>query len=462
MTALVLLCGLGLVVAGAATTAAFRTSLLRNVDDQLAVVADSAYDELLHGMDPDDGVMTAYADGAVARLLDADGSAAASMVASAGAVPGTPPVLGGAATDPGPSGERRSTVTGTGEDGDRRVLARSVAGGQTLVVAVPLAGVERTVRQLVVIEAVVAAVVIVVLAALARWATAVGLRPLDRIGATAEAIAAGDLSRRVDEDDGTEVGRLGASLNVMLGRIEAAFAARAASEQRLRRFVADAGHELRTPLTTVRAHAELFRRGAADRPDDLADAMRRIEDESARMGQLVDDLLLLARLDADRPLERVPVDLGSIAADAVIDARAAQPGRRIDLDADSPVVVVGDGARLRQVVANLLANARVHTPPGTPVRVAVGAENGAAVLEVVDRGPGLEPEAAARVFDRFYRGDSSRSRGSGGSGLGLSIVADIVRAHRGRVDVRSAPGQGATFRVELPRERDRTAQGTHS
>jgi two-component system OmpR family sensor kinase len=236
----------------------------------------------------------------------------------------------------------------------------------------------------------------------------------------------------------------------MLGRIETAFLRQRASEDRLRRFVADASHELRTPVTSIRGYAELFRRGAANHPEDLERAMRRIEDEGARMGLLVDDLLLLARLDQGRPLERSPVDLAALARDAVDDARTVDPGRSVEAEIEGPLGVMGDELRLRQVIANLLDNARTHTPRGTAVSVRLARSQGGAVLSVADRGPGMTEEVAAHVFERFYRGDPSRSRESGGTGLGLSIASAIVEAHGGRIAVSSAPGQGSTFEVWIP------------
>jgi two-component system OmpR family sensor kinase len=271
------------------------------------------------------------------------------------------------------------------------------------------------------------------------------------MAATADAIAAGDLSRRVSPaDDHTEVGRLGVALNTMLNRIESAFAERQQTEDRLRRFVADASHELRTPLTSIRGYAELFRRGAATRPDDLAKAMSRIEEEAARMGVLVEELLLLARLDQGRPLERQPVDLSTMAAEAVADARVVEPDRPIELDVDGPVTVIGDGPRLKQVFDNLLTNIRTHTPAGTPATVRVSGNGDTATLVVEDQGPGMTEDEAARAFERFYRVDPSRARRSGGVGLGLSIVSAIVAAHDGTVNLDSTPGQGATFTISLP------------
>jgi two-component system, OmpR family, sensor kinase len=335
--------------------------------------------------------------------------------------------------------------------GFRVVSAPLTSGNGSLVVAVPMNDVVQTLRRLVAIEVVTTGAVLAGVAALALVVVRAGLRPLEDIGRTAGAIAAGDLSRRVERaEPKTEVGRLGLALNAMLAQIQSAFEARQASEDRLRRFVADASHELRTPLTSIRGYAEMFRRGASDRPEDLATAMRRIEEESARMGVLVDDLLLLARLDQGRPLERRPVDLAQVAVDAVHDARAVEPARPIELDGSDTAVVLGDELRLRQVAANLLANARQHTPPTAAVRVGVRRENGSAVLEVADEGPGLFPEEAAKVFERFYRADPSRHRSQGGTGLGLSIVAAVAEAHGGRAKVESAPGQGARFWVELP------------
>jgi len=360
------------------------------------------------------------------------------------------------------------SVPATGGGGSWRVLVQETASGSK-VVAASLAGIDATIRQLRLIDLGVSLVVLAVLAGVGVAIIRASLRPLVEIEGTARAIAAGDLTRRVpDRDPRTEVGRLGRALNTMLAQIEAAFGARAASEaaarrseDRMRRFVADASHELRTPLTTIRGFAELYRQGAARDPAELDRLMRRIEDQAARMGLLVEDLLLLARLDQQRPLERRPVDLLALAADAVNDARAVAPDRRIELvlggddgGDGSALVVLGDGERLRQVLANLVDNALSHTPAGSPVEVRVGAapldgRPGAAV-EVVDHGPGLTPEQTERVFERFYRADPARSQAAGGTGLGLSIVAALVAVHGGTVGVDSVPGRGARFRVLLP------------
>jgi two-component system OmpR family sensor kinase len=269
---------------------------------------------------------------------------------------------------------------------------------------------------------------------------------------TAGAIAAGDLSERVPaEPQGTEAAELGDALNRMLTTIEGAFAERAASEARLRRFVADASHELRTPVTTIRGYAELYRHGGLSRPDDLDQAMRRTEQESVRMASLVDDLLLLARLDEGRPLDRETVDLGVLGIDAAADARAVAPDRTVTADVAEGVTVEGDEDRLRQVVGNLVGNALVHTPAGTPVSVTVRDGDGRAVVEVRDDGPGMPPDVAERAFERFSRADASRSRHAGGSGLGLAIVRAIIEAHQGEVTLESTPGSGTTVRVVLPR-----------
>jgi two-component system OmpR family sensor kinase len=291
------------------------------------------------------------------------------------------------------------------------------------------------------------------------------LRPLTEVEHTARAIAAGDLSQRVPEgSERTEVGRLSAALNGMLARIESSFRAQQASEaqaraseDRMRRFVADASHELRTPLTSIRGFAELYRQGAVRSPEDTRRLMQRIESEGARMGLLVEDLLQLARLDQQRPLTIVPVDLAEIAGDAVHDARAVQPERPISLHLDESLtdvpVVLGDEARLRQVVGNLVTNALTHTPETAKVTVTVAedADPDVLVIRVADEGPGMATADAERVFERFYRADTSRTREAGGTGLGLAIVASLVAAHGGTVDLWTAPGEGAVFTVRLRR-----------
>jgi two-component system OmpR family sensor kinase len=302
--------------------------------------------------------------------------------------------------------------------------------------------------------------VVAVLLGLAGWfAVRAGLRPLHRIEATATEIAAGrPLSHRMPHaSTRTEAGRLSTALNIMLSRIESAFAARAESEARMRRFIADASHELRTPLAGIRGFAELYRMGGLPDQADVKRTMARIENEAVRMGGLVEDLLTLARADESRPLQLAPMDLRTLAVDALHDTTALDATRPVSLTGpggdspSAPALVLGDEARLRQVVANLVGNAVAHTPPGTSIRIGVGSENGHGLIEVADQGPGLEPDQANRVFERFYRVDASRTRREGGgAGLGLAIVTVLVTAHNGHVDVTTTPGKGATFRVRIP------------
>ncbi len=338
-----------------------------------------------------------------------------------------------------------------GVDTRYRVLASADPDGTTTVVAIPLRATDDTLQQLLVVEALVIAGVLIVLG-LVSWAVVrVGLLPLDRIGHTAGAIAGGDLSHRVESTDPrTEVGRLGISLNAMLDRLERAFGEREASEDRLRRFIADASHELRTPLASIRGYAELFRMGAAREPADVEKAMGRIEDEAARMGVLVEDLLTLARLDEVPDAPQAKLDLAGLVRDAVDDGRAAAPGREIGIEVDGPALVLGDRDQLRQVLGNLLRNAFVHTPEGTPIEVSLRHADGDVRLEVRDHGPGLPTSDAEALFERFWRSEGGRERGRGGAGLGLAIVAAIVDAHDGDVRAGNAPGGGASFVVTLP------------
>ncbi len=326
--------------------------------------------------------------------------------------------------------------------------ALAVPGG-VMVTLGAIAPAQQTLASLSRVELLVSLGVVIGMLILALWTVRLGLRPLDDMTDTARAIAGGDLRRRIrPTDERGEVGRLGAALNGMLGRIDAALAERAASEHRLRRFVADASHELRTPLTSIRGYAELLRKGALDDEEGRRRAAERIEHEATRMGVLVDDLLLLARLDQGRPLERAPVDLDVVVRDAVDAARAADPDRSITLTDGGTRFVSGDAGRIRQIVDNLLQNALVHTPQGTPVHVEVTSRDGNVALIVADEGPGLGPDQAAHVFDRFYRGEEARGRP--GTGLGLSIVAALADAHGGRARAGSRPGGGAEFVVELP------------
>ncbi|MFE9189434.1 ATP-binding protein [Micromonospora sp. NPDC007208] len=372
-----------------------------------------------------------------------------------------------------------------------RVLYTELPTGQRAVIGEHLTDVDLAVKRLAWIDLLVGGSVLIMLASVGAAIVRTSLKPLVEIEQTAAAIAGGDLTRRVpDPEEGqeyptSELGRLSRALNAMLTQIEAAFTARAASEtsarwaesaardaaaaaqasearairseERMRQFVADASHELRTPLTTIRGFAELYRQGAARAPEQTAGLLRRIEDEAARMGLLVEDLLLLARLDMERPLSLTPVELPVLASDAVQAARAMAPERQIELDIEpksGPLVVSADDARLRQVIGNLVTNALTHTPPEAEIRVRLRAEPGGfAVVEVADTGPGLSAEQSERVFERFYRADAARTRradGNTGTGLGLAIVAALVAAHHGSVEVAETPGGGATFRVRLP------------
>jgi two-component system, OmpR family, sensor kinase len=455
----------GLLVADVITYTSLRSFLLNRVDQQLlagrALVAKAIVDEqdlpnLLPGGPRLASVLVPP--GTFGALRGADGRSIGEVSVGLPQEELAPPALPApepAASDDGPRLLTTGAVRGSLQ---YRILAQPVElrpSGEpaTLFVAIPLIEFQETLGRLILIEGLVTAAVVIGLGFLSWWLVRRELRPLEEMGTTAGAIAAGDLSQRVPEQDPrTEVGQLGVALNAMLAQIEEAFAERKASEDRLRRFLADASHELRTPLTSIRGYAELFRRGGDRRQQDLSKSMRRIEHESARMGLLVEDLLLLARLDQDRPLEREPVDLVALASDAVRDTRAAAADREIVVEDSEAVVIQGDEARLRQVAANLLANAVTHTPPGTPVSVRVQADGDRAVLEVADRGPGLSPEVAERAFEPFYRSDPSRDRSTGGVGLGLAIVAAIAKAHGGTVGVSPTPGGGATFTVVLPSE----------
>jgi two-component system OmpR family sensor kinase len=337
-----------------------------------------------------------------------------------------------------------------------RVRASPTRGGMGLtIVAIPLNGVEERLDRLLLVEGLVIAGVLLLLAAVSWVLVRVGLRPLERIGETADAIAAGDLSRRVDvATPKTEVGRLGLAFNAMLARLEEAFRQREASEGRLRRFLADVSHELRTPLASIRGYSELFRIGAAREPEDADRAMTRIEEEAARMGVLVEDLLTLARLDEVRDWPAEAVDVAQLAEDAAADARAVDPARAIEVESGEEAIVLGDANQLRQVLANLLGNALVHTPSGTPIEIAVRRNGREVEVEVRDRGPGLATEQPEELFERFWRARGATKPGPdggrGGAGLGLAIVAGIVAAHHGSVRAGNAQGGGASFVVSLP------------
>jgi len=445
----------GLLIADIATYALFQRSLLDRIDSELTArsTVDTAVFILSGARGP--GPAVDYPAGTVTELLATDGSVAASATLRVGGSNSfVKPVL--PKTLPNQGIDHPSTpFTVNGTDGKTQFRVtdwpENSFGGQLVVFAIPLTEIQTTVNELLQFEGLISLGVVAATAILALLIIRISLRPLERMGTVAREIAAGDLSRRVEPaTEKSEIGRLGLALNGMLSQIESAFAERTASNRRLRRFVADASHELRTPLTSIRGYSEMLRRGAAESPADSDLARRRIEEESIRMTGLVDDMLVLARLDQGRPLEEEPIDLQAIATDAVADARAVAPQRDIKLTSSGPVIVNGDDTRLRQVLGNLVRNAIVHTPPQTPIDVTLSTEDSVARLSVTDHGPGLDPEEVDRIFEPFYRADPSRSRDSGGAGLGLSIVSAVVIAHRGHVMVRETEGGGATFEVELP------------
>ncbi|MBB3601742.1 two-component system OmpR family sensor kinase [Mycolicibacterium sp. BK556] len=455
VAAMLLLVGCGLLASGIAVTSTLQHDLI-NRADQTLLDASRGWAQAPRRMPPpDEGPNPARPpSNFYVRGVDADGHIWMA-VNDREAEPALP--------DDNDVGSSPVTV-GSLDHSNVQWRAVSVQGpnGELTTVAIDMSDIQSTVRSLAWSQVAIGTAVLVILGVAGYWVVHRSLRPLVEVEKTAAAIAAGQLDRRVPErDPRTEVGRLSLALNGMLSQIQTAMASSVdsaeqarTSEERMRRFITDASHELRTPLTTIRGFAELYRQGAAR---DVEMLMSRIESESRRMGLLVDDLLLLARLDAQRPLEQRRVDLLLLATDAVHDAQSIAPKRTITMEVfDGPGTpeVLGDEARLRQVLGNLMANALQHTPETARISVRVGTDNDDAVLEVVDEGPGMTHEDAQRVFERFYRTDSSRARTSGGTGLGLSIVDSLVYAHGGRVTVRTAPGQGCCFRVSLPRIAD--------
>ena len=455
-----------LVLADVATSWVVYTLMLRNLDAQLSATS---------------VLMDQYvsAQSAAHRAPDLGGTTDAQweQAAQSGMLPslmlmrlsdgttqqiGTEPTISDTAVKPGAAGsgaDKDGAAFYTVNQGSITYRVRisylpSDAG--TLVLATSQQGVVNTMKHIGGVEAATALLAFCLVGLVASWRIKHQLRPFEEMGEQIVLIGSGELDQRVTPaDPNTELGRVGHSVNLMLTRLEHAFNEQRASENRLRRFIADASHELRTPLSSIRGYAELFRRGASSRPQDLALAMRRIESEATRMGVLVDELLLLARLDSGRPLERAVVDLSALVHDAARDSQAADPRWPIAVTADEaaePVHVIGDADRLRQVLANLLSNVRAHTPPGTGATIGARREGEEAVLEVADRGPGLDEARQQLVFERFYRADASRGRGDGaaGSGLGLSIVRSVAEAHGGTATVRSRPGEGAAFTLRLP------------
>src|SRR5215510_323631 len=452
VTVALFLAGLGAVTF--ATYTFLGSSLVGRLDDQLRAASGPVAETLARTAPPrHPGAHGLFLpEGTYAAVLDEHGRVRREAQLAFG--PGAPRLeIPNELMRPRPLGAEPTLTTVSAERGgaEFRLIAKPLGKQGTVVVAVPLTEVIATKRLLLLIGGAVSGLVLAVIGVAAYWLTRRELRPLERMAEKSRAIAAGDLSQRLQPDDlRTEVGQLGGALNSMLAEIERAFAERLAAEERLRRFVADASHELRTPVTSIRGYAELFRRGAGDRPADLANVLRRIEQEGKRMGQLVEELLLLAQLDQGLPLERRPVEMSAVFDAAADAARAADPERPIGVDAQRPLVVLGSEARLRHVADNLLTNARLHTPAGTPVDVRLAAEDGQAVLEVADEGPGVPAGEADKIFDRFYRPDRSRARNQGGVGLGLAIVRSVVEAHGGAVGYRARPGGGSVFRVVLP------------
>jgi two-component system OmpR family sensor kinase len=472
VVALLLLATAGLAVFGVASVLLIRQSMIARVDEQLDELSHRGPGALGLGPPPGDGQIRHNNQGLptdfAVRVFYPDGTSFSSDNISSTAGPVLPVVN---STTYAQLHQHPFTVDDQSGAASWRVYVtqRPTSQGNVIVaVAQSLDTVEETVSRLVWIEVIVGIVALAALGAIAFLVVRLGLRPLTRIEQTAGSIASGHLDLRVQSDSRTEVGRLGGVLNTMVGRLSSALRQREQSEARLRRFVADASHELRTPLTSIRGFAELNRRGGASERADVDKLMGRIEDEAIRMGLLVEDLLLLARLDQERALDLTDLDLRTLVEDAVHDARARDPDRPVQLDIpETPVRVTADEHRMRQVITNLVNNAVIHTPPGSPVHVRVGKQStvdtrppvavaGAldtrarVVLEVIDAGPGVSLEAAPNIFDRFYRVDSARSRRRGGTGLGLAITAAILEAHGGRVELRTAPGQGARFTVLLP------------
>ena len=451
------LMAIGLVASDVATAAPLRSYLIRRVDERLDATAGFAT-RLLGlgsgaplgppaGFGPGDGLPSRRRDtfDVQAARIDGNGHAVKTVQSPFFSTSDAFTVL-----PPGPLQRARQGETVRFEvksnSGRYRGIVEPIAGSSDVAVVItPLRDVDATMTRLYWIEGIATASLLLLAGALALWLVRVGLRPLAHIADTADAVASGDVDRRVDVSGGYEVARLGRALN-------SAFDARAASEQTLREFISDASHELRTPLTSIRGYAELLRTGAMAGEAETSRAVARIEREAARMGGLVDNLLSLARLDEGRPLELGDVDLSALAADAVHDARAVEPERPIALVAEEPVLVVGDEMALRQVLSNLLANVREHTPPGTAVEVRVGPIATGARIDILDDGPGIDAGASSRVFDRFWRGTNGTGSAHSGSGLGLAIVAAVAAAHGGTayVDRSGDRRRGAHFVVELP------------
>jgi two-component system OmpR family sensor kinase len=459
----VVLASFAIIASDFAANAALRTYLISQVDDQLINISNTSLNRLdragIAPLEADDknspfkileplrGVPTATS----ITLLDIDGN----LIGQVGGELGGKnfAVTGLKIAEVSQYKNRPFTIEGRDGEPDIRALAQMLPTGMgSVIVADSLEKVDKTLSQLRFLFLILGLIALIAIAMAARWIIALGLKPLEAVEDTAEAIAAGDLSARLPAaKPDTEVGRLTTSLNTMLARIEESFTARLESESKLRRFVADASHELRTPLTAIRGFAELHRQGAVVGEEKTKELINRIEKESVRMSSLVEDLLLLARLDQSRELAKEPVDLNTLITEAVASARAAGPNHPIEIKLEaSEIFVLGDSQRIHQVIANLLANARAHTPNGTQISITAMQGVSETTIAVSDKGPGLSKADQDRIFERFYRADPSRVRNSGeGSGLGLSIVDAVMKAHGGYVTVKSEVGQGATFTLHF-------------
>jgi two-component system, OmpR family, sensor kinase len=457
------LSAIGFVGAGVGSQALLRDYLINQVDDQLLSVVGGTADRLDRAgieRDSDDGDDGAARQGLTplnrvpttisVTVLDPFGNLVGGIGGDFNSNKITDYVKGLLPGQVAAYGSKPFTIQAPGPDFRvaTTVLPSSLG---SVIVAQSLADFDKTTRQIGSVFLIIGSLVLIFIAFASRQVIKVGMRPLERIEETAEKIAAGDLSARLDNfEPDTEVGRLSTSLNTMLSRIEEAFDARMQSEDKLRRFVADASHELRTPLTAIRGFAELHRQGAVPDGEKTNELISRIEKESMRMGYLVEDLLMLARMDQSRELVISDVDLSALLQEAVTSAQVAGPDHVITSNISAGVMTKGDADKIYQVVTNLLANARAHTPAGTAITVSAFKEGADAFVTVADNGPGLSAEDQARIFERFYRVDASRQRNSkDGSGLGLSIVDAVMRAHGGDVTVASELGKGATFTLHF-------------
>lgn len=443
-----------LAVSATLSVTLLERSLIREVDDQLRGAAQQFMQQGVRGLSggDDDGLRPSNY---YLQVVDADGSPALSMLATTLMAEPDLPALDAASVQE-IAGEYQTVGSVDGGPRWRFVAYPATEQGNVVgavVLALPMSSVEATLSDMRRLVLLVSLTVVVVAAVIGYAAVQRELRGLRGIEHTAAAVAGGNLSQRVPPAPvSTEVGRLGASFNHMVAALERAFAERAASEARTKRFISDASHELRTPLASIRGYGELYRMGAVD-GEEVPATMNRIESEARRMGALVEDLLVLARLDEGQPLTWGRVDLRDIAGDAAADLGALDPTRQVDLDAPEALIIDADADRLRQVLTNLIGNVARHTPAGTPVQLSVRGDGGEAIVQVVDHGPGIAADDAQRVFERFYRPDTSRARNSGGTGLGLAIVATIVAAHGGTVRYSPTPGGGTTIVVRLPRSR---------